>query len=180
MSVLKEHKAHIAQALLMIILLAIPMFYFAQKYEYIHSDLYTTHMESISKQIGGELEREIIWQDSKDESQSSMMYTAYYYPQALSVVCRTTPVTYVRDQNTPPGVAYLVSDTGTLYPSTIVEDTEYNATLLIFENVPSEFVRHLAYLDIVPSQFVAENGTYDPGTVIESRIRYALQGERDS
>lgn len=179
MSILKAHQAHVAQALLMVILLAMPMFYFAQKYEYIHSDLYTAHMETISDQIGGDLERQVIWQESKDESQSSMMYTAYYYPQALSVVCRTTPVTYVRDQNTPPGAAYLVSDSGTLYPATVVEDTEYNATLLIFENVPSEFVQHLAYLDIVPSQLVAKNGKYDPGTVIESRIRYALQGDKN-
>lgn len=95
------------------------------------------------------------------------------------MVCRIIPVTYVIDQNTPTGVAYLVSNTGTLYPSTIVEDTEYNATLLIFENVLSEFVRHLAYLDIVLSQFVAENGKYDPSKAIESRSRYALQGETD-
>lgn len=178
MTILKDHKGHIAQALLMVILIAIPLFYFSQKVHDIRNDYYTERMTAISEKIGGELERQVIWEDSKDENQSSIMYTAYYYPQALSVVCRTTPVIYVRDQNTPPGAAFLVSDSGTIYPATVVEDTEYNATLLIFEDVPSEFVNHLAYLDIVPSQEVPENGVYNPSQVIEDRIRYSLQGEK--
>lgn len=177
MAILRDHKGHVAQALLMVLLIMVPLFYFAQKVQDIRSDLYTEHMTQVSEQIGGALERQVIWEDSKDENQSSMMYTAYYYPQALSVVCRTTPVIYVRDQNTPPGAAFLISDSGTIYPATVVEDTEYNATLLIFENVPSEFIEHLAYLDIVPSQLVPDNGEYDPGQVIEDRIRYTLRGE---
>lgn len=177
MAILKDHKAHVAQAVLMVFLLLIPCFYFAQKVHNLHSDLYTAHMTAVSEQIGRELEREVIWEDSKDESRNSMMYTAYYYPQALSVVCRTTPVTYVRDQNTPPGVAYLVSDTGELYPATVVEDTEYNATLLVFEDVPSAFIDRLAYLDIVPSQKVPEGAVYDPGAAVEERIRYTLHNQ---
>lgn len=178
MAIWKDHKGHIAQALLMVVLISIPLFYFSQKVHHIRSDYYTEHMTAISQKIGGELERQVIWEDSKDQNQSSIMYTAYYYPQALSVVCRTTPVIYVRDQNTPPGAAFLVSESGTIYPSKVVEDTEYNATLLIFENVPSAFISDLAYLDIVPSQEVPENGAYDPSQIIEDRIRYSLQGEK--
>lgn len=173
----EKRQAQLAQALFLLILLALPLFYFYQKFQYIRSDVYTDQMTVIAEQIGTSLERQTIWEDSKDESKSNMMYTAYYYPQALTVVCRTTPVSYVRDQNTPPGVAYLVSQQGTLYPSKQVSDTEYNATLLIFENVPSDFIDHLEYLDIIPEQAVPEDGLYQPNTAVDGRIRYTLKGE---
>lgn len=173
-----KKQAQMAQVLFLVALMALPVLYFYQKYHYIRSDMYTETMASISEQIGGTLEREVIWEDSKDEAKSSMMYTAFYYPQALSVVCRTTPVTYVRDNNTPPGVAYLISDQGMLYPSKTVEDTEYNTTLLIFEDVPSDFIDRLEYLDIIPEEAVPEDGLYDPHAPVSGRIRYTLQGDR--
>ena len=172
----KTYRAHLTQGLLLLFLLAMPLCYFIQKSHYIHSDFYTERMDAISEQIGTSLEREVIWEDSKDEAQSSIMYTAYYYPQALSVVCQTTPVTYLQDQDGL-GAAYLISDSGTLYPATLLQDTEYNSTLLIFEEVPSEFVRHLQYLDIVPASAVPENGSYEPDSPLAERIRYTLQGD---
>ena len=42
MTILKDHKGHIAQALLMVILIAIPLFYFSQKVHDIRSDYYTS------------------------------------------------------------------------------------------------------------------------------------------
>lgn len=173
----KAHRAYLAQGLLLLFLLAMPLCYFIQKSHYIHSDFYTERMNALSEQIGTSLEREVIWEDSKDEAQSSIMYTAYYYPQALSVVCQTTPVIYLQDQEEGLGAAYLISDSGTLYPATILQDTEYNSTLLIFEQVPSEFVRHLRYLDIVPASAVPENGSYEPDGLVPERIRYTLQGD---
>ena len=89
---------------------------------------------------------------------------------------RSTPVTYLQDQDGL-GAAYLISDSGTLYPATLLQDTEYNSTLLIFEEVPSEFVRHLQYLDIVPASAVPENGSYEPDSPVAERIRYTLQGD---
>lgn len=173
----KNKQAQFSQILLVLLLMALPLFYFFQKFNYIRSDMYTDTMTAVSEQIGGKLERQVIWEDSKDENKSSMMYTAYYYPQALSVVCRTTPVTYVRDGNTPPGVAYLISDEGMLYPAKTVEDTEYNTTLLVFENVPSDFIGRLRYLDIVPEQSVPEDGLYRPSDPVSGRIRYTLQSD---
>ena len=173
----KAHRAHLSQGLLLLFSLAMPLCYFIQKSYFIHSDFYTAHMDAISEQIDAPLEREVIWEDSKDEAQSSIMYTAYYYPQALSVVCQTTPVTYMQSQEDGMGAAYLISDSGTVYPATFLQDTEYNSTLLIFEEVPSEFIRHLQYLDIVPASAVPESGSYNPDSPAAERIRYALQGE---
>ena len=101
-----------------------------------------------------------------------MIYTAYYYPQALSLVCHTTPI---QNQSTPPTVAYLVSDQGTLYPAEIAWDGEYNTTLLVFEEIPKEAIDNLAYLDVIPEEEgTAVRAEYDPNIQTPKRVRYRL------
>lgn len=169
---LKDKRPQIAQILLTLLLLSMPMLYFVQKYDYIHEDMYTMQMSKVSKQIGEKLERELLWQNSKDEKNDSMIYTAYYYPQALSLVCHTTPM---RNQNTPPIVAYLVSDQGTLYPAEIAWDGKYNTTLLIFEDIPADAIDSLSYLDVLPEEAsTAASAMYTPNTQTSKRVRYPL------
>lgn len=169
----KDKRPYIAQVLLTLLLLSMPMLYFVQKYDYIHGDLYTVEMSKISNQIGAKLERELLWKNSKDENNGSMIYTAYYYPQSLSLVCHTTAM---HNQNTPLTAAYLVSNQGTLYPAQIAWDGEYNTTLFVFENVPEEAISSLSYLDVIPEeQSAAASATYDPAVKTSKRVRYSLQ-----
>ncbi len=171
---LKEHRPYVAQFLLTILLLCLPMLYFVQKYEYIHADVYTVEMSRISSQVDGKLEREMIWKNQKDEQNNGMIYGAYYYPQALSLVCHTTRVQ--NENTTPPTMAYLISDEGKLYPAKLVWNGEYNTTLLIFENIPDEEVNSLSYLDILPDEAATTaSATYDPAVTISGRVRYSLQ-----
>lgn len=169
---LKEKRPQIAQILLMVLLMCMPMLYFVQKYDYIHGELYTAQMSKVSNQMGEKLERQLLWNNSKDENNGSMIYTAYYYPQALSLVCHTTPI---QNQSTPPTVAYLVSDQGTLYPAEIAWDGEYNTTLLVFEDIPKEAIDNLAYLDVIPEEEgTAVRAEYDPNIQTPKRVRYRL------
>ena len=170
---LKEHRPHVAQFLLTVLLLCLPMLYFVQKYEYIHGDIYTMEMSKVSNEIYGKLEREMIWKNHKDEQNNGMIYAAYYYPQALSLVCHTTRI---QNEDTAPTIAYLVSDEGTLYPAKVAWNGEYNTTLLIFENIPDEEVNNLSYLDILPDEVATTaSAMYDPTMTISGRVRYPLQ-----
>lgn len=169
---LKDKRPQIAQILLTVLLMCMPMLYFVQKYDYIHEDVYTTQMSKVSNQIGEKLDRQLLWKNNKDENNGSMIYTAYYYPQALSLVCHTTPM---HNQNTPPTVAYLVSDDGALYPAEIAWDGEYNTTLLIFEDIPTDVVDSLSYLDVLPEEDASPaSAMYDPNTQTSKRVRYQL------
>lgn len=171
---LKEHRPYVAQFLLTVLLLCLPTLYFIQKYEYIHEDFYTTEMSQISRQMDGKLERRMIWKNCKDEHNDGMIYSAYYYPQALSLVCHTTRVQ--NENTTPASTAYLVSHEGVLYPAKLVWNGAYNTTLLIFENIPDNAVDSLSYLDILPDETaIAASMEYDPKVSISSRVRYALQ-----
>lgn len=150
------------------------MLYFTQKYEYIHSDLYTAEMSQLSSKMDGKLERQMIWKNCKDDQNDGMIYSAYYYPQALSLVCHTTCVQ--NENTTPASTAYLVSDTGVLYPAKLVWNGEYNTTLLIFEDIPQDTVDRLSYLDILPDEAAtAASMEYDPKATISGRVRYPLQ-----
>lgn len=170
---LKEKRPHIAQVLLTFLLLCMPMLYFVQKYDYIHSDYYTVTMSKVSDQVHGRLDRQAMWKNQKDENNDGMIYGAYYYPQASSLVCHTTRM---HNQDTPPITAYLVTEDQATYPAYLVWDGKYNTTLLIFEDIPEEAIYSLSYLDVIPeAQSAAASTTYDPNMKTSERVRYLLQ-----
>ena len=169
---LEDKRPYIAQILLTLLLLCMPMLYFIQKYDYIHSDYYTATMSRVSSQVHGRLDREGMWKNQKAENNNGMIYEAYYYPQASSLVCHTTRM---HNQDTPPITAYLVSDDGTMYPAEIAWDGEYNTTLLIFEDIPQGSIQSLSYLDVIPEEESATTSTtYDPNIKTSKRVRYQL------
>lgn len=169
---LKEKRSHIAQILLTLLLLSMPMIYFVQKYDYIHGELYTATMSKVSNQIQGRLDREVLWKNQKDEKNIGMIYTAYYYPQSGSLVCHTTRM---HNQDTPPIAAYLVAKEQTAtYPAEIIWDGEYDTTLLIFEDIPPETIGSLSCLDVIPKDETVSAAIYDPNKETLKRVRYPL------
>lgn len=167
----KEKRAILAQVFLMITLSILPALYFAQKYEVLQEDLYTSAMSALSDQLNKPLERQVIWQNSHDQAKSEMLYTAYYYPQALTIVCHTSPIfSQIRKHIN----AYLVSDTNVSYQASQLQDTRWNTGLLIFENIPVDQVSHLTYLDIVSLDQPQSENIDDPVNDTMERTRFLL------
>lgn len=172
MRIKKDWHVYAAQVLLMCIMFAIPCFYFVQKYKSLQDELYTLHMQEVAQQIDGRLERQVIWKEGRDQARTQMLYTAYYYPEACTVICRTSQIL---PPNQTEGNAYLVSDTNELYPASLAQNMEWNTSLFVFENIPSDFIGTLSYLDIIPSD--PDVVSYDPRADDPDRIRYILKPE---